>query len=133
MITNKSTLQVRYSETDQMGFVYYGNYAQYLEVGRVNLMKQIGFSYRKMEESGYFLPVRDFNIRYHKAARYDETLTIITTIDQMPTNRVTFNYRIELNEALLAEASTTLFFMDKNNRPTKPPVDFINKLASYFN
>ena len=133
MISNNSTVQVRYSETDQMGFVYYGNYAQYIEVGRVNLMKQIGLSYREMEKSGYYLPVRDFTIRYHQAAKYDDVLNITTTIEKMPTNRLIFNYKIERGETLLAEASTTLFFMDKYYRPSKPSADFINKVADYFN
>jgi len=132
MINHSTKLRVRYSETDRMGFVYYGNYAQYIEVGRVETLRMIGISYKELEDEGYLLPVRDFNIRYFKAAVYDDEITIVTTIDEMPDNRIAFNYEVNRGEELLVKASTTLFFMNKEAKPCKPPQFFIDLMKPYF-
>ena len=133
MIKAISKIQVRYSETDQMGFVYYGNYPQYLEVGRVDALKQIGLSYKKLEELGYGLPVKSLNINYKKAALYDDELVITTFIKEMPSNKIIFDYLIHRGEDLLIEAQTVLFFIDATKRACRPPKFFIDKLSSYFN
>lgn len=132
MLKSSTKINVRYSETDQMGFVYYGNYAQYLEVGRVDAMKQAGISYRNLEERGFALPVRELKISYRKAARYDDELTIETIVNKMPDNRITFNYKIYRESELLAEASTLLFFINKHGRACKPPSFFIDHLKPFF-
>jgi acyl-CoA thioester hydrolase len=133
MIQASTAIRVRYSETDQMGFVYYGNYAQYLEVGRVAALKTIGISYKEMEQSGYSLPVKELKIEYHRAATYDDELIIDTRIEEMPSNRITFLYTIKRGEELLVTAATTLFFMNKDGRACRPPETFIARLAPYFN
>lgn len=134
MIQEEIKLRVRYAETDQMGFVYYGNYAQYLELGRVAAMKKAGVSYRELELTGIGLPVKDMNIQYHKAATYDDEIRVVTIIDAMPTNRITFKYKIYKDESLLVEASTTLFFMDKASlRPIRMPEWVQNQLKAFFN
>jgi acyl-CoA thioester hydrolase len=133
MIESKTTLRVRYSETDQMGFVYYGNYPQYLEIGRVDALKTVGVSYRSMEESGYGLPVKDLNIRYHKAALYDDELVITTQVRNMPTNKIVFDYEIHRGEELIINAQTTLFFIDTSKRACRPPAAFVEKIRVYFN
>lgn len=134
MIQELIKFRVRYAETDQMGFVYYGNYAQYFEIGRVEALKKVGLSYRSLEESGIMLPVKDLNIQYKKAAKYDDLITVETTIPEMPSNRIKFEYRIFREEELLATGTTTLFFMDKaTGRPIRPSKDFLNKLSPYFN
>ena len=114
MVKNRTELRVRYAETDQMGYVYYGNYAAYYEVGRVELMRQLGTSYREIEESGLMLPVRDFSVRYFKPALYDDLITVETRIEELPTARIKFNYDI-FNEKgdLLTSAETTLVFVSK--------------------
>lgn len=133
MIKERMSLRVRYAETDQMGFVYYGNYAQYLELGRVAAMKKIGISYRELEESGIGMPVKDLHIDYYKAAQYDDELIVETTIAEKPTNRVVFDYEIFRGEDLLVKAKTTLFFIDlKTLRPSRPPAFFIEKITPYF-
>ncbi len=133
MIKEKISLNVRYAETDQMGFVYYGNYAQYLEMGRVAAMKKVGISYRELEKGGIGLPVKDLHIDYYKAAQYDDVLTVETSIREMPTNRITFHYQIFRGEDLLIKANTTLFFMDlKTLRPCRPPSFIIEKMKPYF-
>jgi acyl-CoA thioester hydrolase len=77
---NTTEIRVRYGETDQMGYCYYGNYAQYFEVGRVETLRSLGMSYKSLEENGIMLPVLDFSINYNKPALYDDLLTIETTI-----------------------------------------------------
>ena len=80
MYSNEVTLRVRYGETDQMGYVYYGNYAQYYEVGRVELLRSLGLSYKSLEEMGYELPVLSFNIEYLKPVYYDDKIVLKTSI-----------------------------------------------------
>ncbi|MDD3721803.1 MAG: thioesterase family protein [Lutibacter sp.] len=129
---NSDTIQfrVRYGETDQMRFVYYGNYAQYFEMGRTEWLRKLGITYRKMEETGIMLPVMNLNITYFKPAKYDDLLTLKTTLIKMPSAKIEFSYEIfnEENE-LLTKANTTLVFVDmKTNKPTRAPEYVLKKL-----
>ena len=129
MIHTTHTIRVRYAETDPMKYVYYGNYATYLEVGRVEFFRQLGMSYEAIEQQGFWLPVADFSIKYLKPAHYDESLEIHTFIKKIPGARVEFEYEI-YNESKqkITEAKTTLFFLDsKRNKIVKCP-DFLMKL-----
>jgi len=134
MVKNRTKLRVRYAETDQMGYVYYGNYAAYYEVGRVELMRQLGTSYRQIEESGLMLPVRDFSVRYFKPALYDDLITVETRIEVLPTARIIFNYDIfNENGDLLTSAETTLVFVNKQtNKPVPAPKSLLDALTIYF-
>ncbi len=127
MYTHKTSLRVRYGETDQMGYCYYGNYAQFFEVGRVEALRELGFSYKKLEESGIMLPVRNYSVNYIKPAMYDDLLTIETIISKIEGARITFDYAIyKEGDIKVAEATTTLVFVSKTTmRPTSPPKDFI--------
>lgn len=134
MLTHSTSFRVRYGETDQMGFVYYGNYAQFLEVGRVEWLRNIGISYKSMEENGIILPVTNLNIIYLKPAKYDDLITLNTTIIKFPTAKIEFSYELfnEQNEKLI-QATTTLVFVDaKKNKPTKAPALLTEKLAPFF-
>tara|TARA_B110000046_G_scaffold42505_1_gene47102 strand:+ start:12121 stop:12573 length:453 start_codon:yes stop_codon:yes gene_type:complete len=133
MIKSKTTLWVRYSETDQMGFVYYGNYPQYLEIGRVDALKSLGISYRSMEESGCGLPVKDLVIKYYKAASYDDELDVTTFVKNMRTNKIIFDYEVRRGEDLIITAQTTLFFMGASKRACSTPFEFIENMKAYFN
>lgn len=127
---NKYSFRVRYGETDQMGVVYHGNYPQYLEMGRVEWLRDLGISYKEMEESGIMLPVISLNIIYRKSAVYDDLLTVTTSIKKRPLVKIEFDYVIH-NEAkeLLIEANTVLAFIDtKTNRPTRCPDYLLSKL-----
>lgn len=129
-ITHETKLRVRYGETDQMGYAYYGWYAQYFEVARVELLRSLGTDYRTLEEQGVMLPVLEFKIKYLKPARYDDLLTIRTRVPEMPRARIRFEYET-LNEAgeLLNQGETTLVFVDKKTgRPCAAPEAF----AVYF-
>jgi len=117
-----------------MGFVYYGNYASYLEVGRVAVMKKAGISYRKLEEEGIGLPVREMNIKYKQAALYDDEIEVITQINEMPDRLITFDYEIKRGDELLVTASTTLFFMEKaSKRLIRMPEQMHHQLKPFFN
>ncbi len=134
MFKSEVKIRVRYAETDKMGYCYYGNYATYFEVARVEALRGLGLSYRKMEDEGYVMPVLEFKIKYYKPAFYDDELTIETTIAKLPQTRIHFTYKT-FNEKgiLLNEAETTLVFVDiKTMRPTSPPKDFMEKLAPFF-
>lgn len=135
MISSKTELRVRYAETDQMGYVYYGNYAQYFEVARVEMLRELGFSYKALEDEGIMLPVLDFTIRYFRPALYDDLLTIETVIPTAPSARILFNYRtFNASRELLNEASTTLVFVNKDSgRPCKAPADMRAAFERNFN
>ena len=132
MLKKTIEVEVRYSETDRMGFVYYGNYAQYLELARVAVLKEIGISYRELEDKGFLLPVRDFSIQYHRAAGYDDRLSVSAEIREMPTNRIIFDYLLKKEDRLIAEAKTTLIFMNPSGRACRPPQFFLDALLPYF-
>ncbi|MFY8185428.1 MAG: acyl-CoA thioesterase [Bacteroidia bacterium] len=134
MVKKETTLRVRYAETDQMGYVYYGNYAQYYEVGRVEALRKLGFSYKDMEEKGIMLPVLELTINYKKPAFYDDEITIVTTIKEMPSVRITFDYECyNSNKELLNTGKVTLVFIDKkSNKPCQPPTWFRDAIAKFF-
>lgn len=134
MLTHEIKFRVRYGETDQMGYVYYGNYAEYFEMGRVEWLRNLGVSYKSMEQSGIMLPVVNLNIDYKKPARYDDLLTLKTSLLEKPTAKIAFNFDLE-NESgeLLTKGYTSLVFIDmKKNRPTKAPDYILKKLEVYF-
>lgn len=123
MYTTDTHLRVRYGETDRMGYAYYGNYAQYIEVGRVEAMRELGFSYKELEDSGVLLPVLEYWSKFVKPALYDDLLTVRTTISEVPETRFPFEYEV-LNgkEELLTKARTTLVFVEKDSgRPCQCP------------
>ncbi|WP_339627475.1 thioesterase family protein [uncultured Maribacter sp.] len=130
MRTNEISFRIRYSETDQMGVVYHGNYAQYLELARVEWLRSLGISYKSMEEGGIMLPVISLSINYLKPALYDDLITVKVILKKKPAVRIEFDYEIT-NEAgdLLVTANTVLVFMDtKRKRPTKCPQILLDKL-----
>lgn len=134
MFSFETKLRVRYAETDQMGYVYYGNYAAYYEVARVEMLRSLGTSYRAMEENGIMMPVTELSVKYHKPIRYDEEITIHIRISELPAVRIRFEYELYDESGSLANAGeTTLVFVDmKRNRPCKAPEDFIAALSPFF-
>ncbi len=123
MKSHSSYVKVRYAETDQMGVVYHGNYAQYLEIARIEWLAALGISYKKMEEEGVMLPVYELNLRFKKSAKFDDVLRIETRLFKTPGVRIEFTYEIfNQHDELLTEAGTTLIFMSiEQNRPIKCP------------
>ena len=135
MIKAETKIRVRYGETDQMGYVYYGVYAQYYEVGRVEAMRKLGFSYRQVEERGILMPVIDFSISYKKPAFYDDESTVVTYMYERPTGiRLIFDYEC-FNAAgeLLNTGKVTLVLLDKaTNKMCKIPDWFQKGFAPFF-
>ena len=123
MIYTTHSIRVRYGETDPMKYVYYGNYAEYLEVARVELFRELGIPYNEIENQGIWLPVSEFSIKYLKPGLYDEILEIHTYIKKLPGVRIEFEYEIyNSSKDKITEAKTTLFFLDaKSNKVVKCP------------
>lgn len=130
MFTNKIKFRVRYGETDQMGIVYHGNYAQYLEMGRIEWLRNLGISYKKMEEEGIMLPVISLSLNYKKSALYDDVIQVTTNLKKMPSAKIEFDYVIENEEGeILTLGETTLAFIDiETNRPIRCPKYILDKL-----
>jgi acyl-CoA thioester hydrolase len=129
MIHTTHTIRVRYAETDPMKYVYYGNYATYFEVARVELFRTLGIPYDEIEKRGIWLPVSEFSIKYLKPALYDQNLEIHTFIKKIPGVRIDFEYEIyNDSKEKITEAKTTLFFLDAaKNKVIKCP-DFLMNL-----
>lgn len=126
-----TNIRVRYAETDQMGYCYYGNYASYFEVARVEALRQRGIQYKELEQKGILLPVKKLEITYHQPAKYDDLLEIRTQIVQLEGVRIAFTYKT-YNEAgvLLNEAYTLLVFVSaETQKPMAIPAAIIEQLS----
>lgn len=134
MFTSKTKVRVRYAETDKMGVVYHGNYAQYLEIGRTDALRQIGLTYKSFEENGIMMPVLSLNCKFLKSAFYDDELTIITTIKTLPKIRIHFYYEIFNPEnELITTAEVELVNIDmKTNKLIHAPKILMDALKPYF-
>ena len=132
MLTKPDEVQfrVRYGETDQMGVVYHGNYAQYFEIGRTEWLRKMGFSYKQMEAEGIMLPVISLTLNYKKSACYDDLLTVKTKLVKKPTAKIEFDYEIlNENNEILTTGNSVLVFMDiHKNRPTRCPDYILDQL-----
>jgi acyl-CoA thioester hydrolase len=120
--------RVRYSETDQMGVVYHGNYAQFFEMGRTEWLRSLGLTYKDMEMNGIILPVVSINLTFIKSALYDDILTIHTFLKKEPMVKIEFNYEIknQLDELICTGSSVLAFMNSKNMKPTRCP-DYLLK------
>jgi acyl-CoA thioester hydrolase len=126
------TVRVRYAETDQMGVVYHGNYAQYFEMGRVEWLRNLGVSYKWMEENGVMLPVVSLEMNYKKPARYDDLLRVKTVLKSQNSVKIEFDYEIynEQNELLTTGYSMLVFVDMKTGRPIVPPSYVSDKIKN---
>lgn len=132
ILIDKLDINVRYSETDQMSFVYHGNYVKYFEMGRISWLKKLGFSYKKIEEDGILLPVIDLKINFKQPAMFDDKLTLITTLAKLPSYMIEFNYEILKDDKIITLGYTKLIFLNsKTNKPIRCPkkiLDSLNKV-----
>ena len=134
MYRSETFIRVRYGETDQMQYVYYGNYAMYYEVARVESLRQLGLTYKELEAMGVIMPVLENHSQFLAPALYDELLKIVVTIHEKPSVRIRFHYeifnetgkQIHIGETLLA------FVNQKSGRPCRPPEAFQKLLEPYF-
>lgn len=117
MFSHQVSYRVCYADTDQMGYVYYGNYARFYEIARVETLRRIGVSYKDLEDAGIGLPVYENHSKFHAPALYDDLLRIECTLLKMPSVRIEFEYKIyNQSDALLHEGKTTLVFMDLGSK-----------------
>ena len=134
MIKGEIKLRVRYSDTDQMGYVYYGRYASYYEVARVELFRSLGFSYKNLEEEGIGMPVIDMDTKYLLPIKYDEEIIIKTRIEELPSSKIIFYYDIFNKENNLANsAKTTLTFINlSSKKPVRIPKELSELIKNKF-
>jgi acyl-CoA thioester hydrolase len=134
MYQSETTVRVRYAETDQMGYVYYGFYAMYYEVARVESLRQLGLTYKEIEAMGIIMPVLENHSKFIAPGRYDELLRIVTTIREKPGVRIRFEYDVYNEEnKLINKGETLLAFVDqKTNRPCRPPQAMASVLEPFF-
>jgi acyl-CoA thioester hydrolase len=135
MFTSKTQIRVRYAETDQMGVVYHGNYAQYFETARSESIRNLGFTYKDMEAMGVMMPVVELHTKFLRPAKYDELLTVKVILKDLPIHhRIEFHHEVynEKNE-LLTVGRIVLYFMDiKTMKKTSMPEQLMKKIKLYF-
>lgn len=132
MLVSRTQITVRYAETDMMGVVYHANYLPWFEVGRTNLLKECGLPYRDLEAQGYYLPVLEVGCKYHRPARYDDTLTIVTTLKERPLLRIRLDYEVLRGEEKLVTGFTVHGFINRQGEPVRPPASFSDKMREIF-
>lgn len=134
MLTHTTKIRVRYGETDQMGYMYYGNYAEFYEVGRVEMLRSLGLTYSSMEASGVMMPVLELKCKYLKPAYYDEEISVTVTMNKMPGVKIFFEYELYNQAGTLINTGETLlaFINMASNRPSLPPQDFLDALKPFF-
>jgi acyl-CoA thioester hydrolase len=134
MFTSETKIRVRYGETDQMGYVYYGNYAEFYEVARVEMLRKLGLTYKWMESTGIMMPVLELKCKYIKPAYYDDEITIKVMVKELPSTRIIFNYELYNEQGdLLNLGETTLVFVNiETKRPTVGPAEFMEKLKVFY-
>ena len=135
MFVHSTKIRVRYADTDQMGYMYYGKYAEFYEVGRVEMLRSLGLTYKAMEDSGIIMPVTELKCKYIRPAFYDEEITVKVIMEKMPSVRIHFRYELsnEKQELINLGETTLVFISQENKRPCLAPEDFLNKLNVHFN
>ncbi|MGB0837149.1 MAG: acyl-CoA thioesterase [Flavobacteriaceae bacterium] len=134
MLKHQINFRVRYCETDQMGFVHHGNYAQYFEMGRIEWLRNFGLSYKTMESEGIALPVVNLQTNFLKPCFYDDLLSLETEISAFPTAKIQFTYKLKREGILVSTGETTLVFVDSiKQRPMKAPDHFMEMLKKKIN
>ena len=136
MLIHKTNLRVRYAETDQMQYAYYGNYLEYFEVGRAEMMRERGLTYKQIEKNGYHTPVAEAFVKYKSPAFYDELLEIETKVELLPKLKVHIDHQIKSAErdVLIAEGYVELVFIIKETKKiTRPPKFFVDAIKIHFN
>lgn len=135
MLTSETKIRVRYGEVDRMGYLHHGNYPLYLEVGRTDLIRILGLTYKEIEDRGILLPVRDLQIKYLQPVLYDDEVIIKTSLSKTPSVKLIFDYIMSNSDGIIhCEAKTTLVFVDATTRkPIRAPQFFEELIAPFFN
>ena len=125
-----TNIRVRYGETDQMGVVYHGNYASYFEIARTEWLRNLGVTYKELENKGIMLPVISLFFNFIKSAKYDDVLTIVVILKKKPLVKIEFDYEIyNQKKEKISTGNSVLAFMDmKTNKPMRCPDYILEKL-----
>lgn len=134
MYQSEVSIRVRYAETDKMEYVYYGRYAEYFEIARVEALRNLGITYRELEDSGILLPVLDYHVKFFRPVYYDELITVKTVIPVLPSARIYFEYETFNSEnTKVNSASTSLVFINKDTKkPCAAPESLVSRMSAYF-
>ena len=134
MIESNFKIRIRYSDTDQMGYVYYGKYANFYEIARVELFRKLGFSYSQLENKGIGMPVIEMKSKYLMPAKYDEIIKINIQIREIPSAKILFHYRLfNKKNNLINTASTLLTFIDlQTKKAVRTPKKLLNIINNNF-
>ena len=134
MIEREMHIRVRYAETDKMGYMYYGRYMEYLEMGRTDLIRSVGLTYRDLEDEHHIgLPVLHLDIKYIRPAYYDDEIRVVTRLSELPSSRIVFETEMYKGEQKINVSRVTLCFVNaKTGRPTHPPPVLMEKIQPYF-
>ena len=135
MFTSQTQIRIHYALTDQMSVVYYGNYAQFYEIGRTEAIRELGFTYKEIEAMGIVLAVTDMHIRFLRPAKYDDVITVKTTLKEIPLHhKIVFHGEIYNQEnELLNTGDVTLYFLEaKTMKRTEMPYELKEKLSVHF-
>lgn len=134
MFSFETKIRIRYADTDQMGYMYYGNYATMYEVARTEMLRSLGMTYKSMEQDGVMMPVLELKCKYIKPALYDDVITVKVSIEEKPGVRIIFKYELfNEGDVLINLGETTLVFVDiQKNRPCMAPKNFLEKIETYF-
>ena len=135
MLSHTSKIRVRYADTDKMQFVYNGKYLEYFEVGRTELLRNVGLPYSNIEKEGYQLPLMEAGLKYKNPAHYDDVLLIEAKLEELYSAKVHIEYSItkESDKSIIATGFTThMFIRTDNKKPTRPPKIYIEVLSKYF-
>lgn len=134
-LTHETQIRVTYKDTDKMGYSYYGNYPTYFEIGRTEFLRELGLTYKKLEDDGFLLPIAKMDIKYLASAKYDDLLTIRTTYKKLHSIKVEFDYEIYNQDGkLLNKGYTLLVFVNINTRkPTRAPEYYMKTIDKFFN
>jgi|SRR5690554_1597115 len=136
MLTTQTEIRVRYADTDQMQFVYNGKYLEYFEVGRTEMLRQIGLPYSSLEEQNYLLPLLEAKVKYIKPAHYDDILVIKSSLNEFPSLKILIDYKIfrKDTDELIAEGYTLHVFLNQNTKKVvRPPDFFLETIKPFFN
>ena len=134
MISHSFKTKIYYKDVDQMGIVYYSRYFEFFESARTELLASIGLAVRNIEEDDVFLPVINATCDYKRGAKFEDEITIVSSIDDLPTSRLVINYRVLSSDgSILATGSTAHGFINENGTPKRPPQILVQKIKTLIN
>jgi len=132
MIHTRTSIRIRYVETDMMGLVHHQNYVAFFEQARVEMLTKIGIPYRQLESEGFFLPVLEVNVKYHKSNTFDDELIVHCYLEEPPRAKIRIRYEVYRGNQLTTSGFSLHGFIDKSGKPCRPPKSLLEKTTPHF-